>query len=110
MGKISAKANVSNTEDWQELQRYVSQFLQDCQNQVNGNLTFSDNLNVKFLDLSFSTANATRQIPHGLGRVPTMWISGNLSASAVIYQTKTSDNNNVYLAASAVCNVRILVI
>ncbi len=110
MGKISAKANVSNCTGWEDLMRYVSQFLQDCLNQVNGNITFQDNISARVVAATFATTNATVILPHGLGRVPLMWTSGNLTASAVIYQTKAADQNNVYLAASAVCSAKILVI
>ncbi len=110
MGKISAKANVSNCTGWEDLMRYVSQFLQDCLNQVNGNITFQDNISAKVVAASFPTINATVIVAHGLGRVPLMWTSGSISANAVIYETKAADQNNVYLAASAVCNAKILVI
>ncbi len=110
MGKISAKANVSNCVDWKDLMRYVSQFLQDCLNQINGNITFQDNISSKVVGASFPAANATVIVSHGLGRIPLMWTSGNVSASSIIYQTKAADQNNVYLAASAICNAKILVI
>ncbi len=110
MGKISAKPNVSNCTDWKDLMRYVSQFLQDCFNQVNGNLTFQDNISSRVIPVTFPVANATVIVPHGLGRVPLMWTSGSISASSVIYQISQADQNNVYLAASAICSAKILVI
>ncbi len=110
MGKIAAKPNVSNCTDWKDLMRYVSQFLQDCYNQINGNITFADNIQNGILSASFTVANGSVIVPHSLGRVPLMWTSGSISANAVIYQTKAADANNVYLAASAVCSAKILVI
>lgn len=110
MGKISAKANVSNCTGWEDLMRYVSQFLQDCFNQVNGNITFQDNISARVVPASFTIANATVILPHGLGRVPLMWTSGSITANSVIYETKAADQNNVYLAASALCSAKILVI
>lgn len=110
MGKISAKPNVSNCTSWQDLMRYVSQFIQDCFNQVNGNITFEDNISAKVVAAQFLVANETVTVSHGLGRVPLMWTSGNVSDDSVIYETQASDIKNVYLAASAVCNAKILVI
>lgn len=110
MGKISAKANVSNCTGWEDLMRYASQFLQDCANQVNGNITFQDNISSRVVPATFAVANATVIVSHGLGRVPLMWTSGSISANSVIYQTKAADQNNVYLAASVVCSAKILVI
>lgn len=111
MGKIISKANVSNCTGWEDLMRYVSQFLQDCATQVNGNLTVTDNLSQRVVGATFTAANSTLIVAHGLGRVPTMWLSGSqVGSTAVISETKPADQNNVYLAASAVCGAKILVI
>ncbi len=111
MARISAKPNVSNCTGWEDLMRYVSQFLQDCAQQINGNLTFSDNISNRIVGATFTVVNGTVIVPHGLGRLPSMWISGSqVGPTAVISETKPADNNNVYLAASAVCGAKILVI
>lgn len=110
MGKISAKSNISNCTGWEELMRYASQFLVDCANQINGNLTFQDNISSRIVGATFTVATGSVIVPHGLGRMPLMWTSGSLTANAVIYETRSADANNVYLAASAICGAKILVI
>jgi hypothetical protein len=111
MGKINAKPNVSNCTGWEDLMRYTSQFLQDCAAQVNGNLTFKDNLSIRLVGATFPTAFGTVIVPHGLGRTPQMWWSGSqVGSTAVISETRPADSNNVYLAASAICGAKILVI
>ncbi len=110
MAKVNSKTNVSNIQTLEELRRYTSISLSDIANAINGNLTFSENLQIQAIDVTFLTANTVSTVPHGLGRVPLMWISGNMSTNSVIYQGKAADASFLYLAASAASNVRILVI
>ncbi len=110
MAKVNSTTNVSNVESLDELKRFTAIALTDIANAVNGNLTFTDNLSIQAIDVTFPTANTVSTVPHGLGRVPLMWISGNISANSVIYQGHAADVNALYLAASAACSVRILVI
>jgi hypothetical protein len=108
--KINSRTNVGNVTSWEQLARFTSVALSDIQTAMNGNLTFSDNINMTMIDVTFSTANLVSTIPHGLGRVPLMWISGNITANSVIYQGSTADSVNLYVAASAACSARLLVI
>jgi hypothetical protein len=108
--RINSQTELSNLESWDQVARFATIALRDIKTALNGNITFADNLSAKFIDVTFSTANLVSTIPHSLGRVPLMWISGNISAESVIYQGKASDSVNLYLAASAACNVRIMVI
>lgn len=110
MAAINAKVDLGNVKSVDELKRYTSIALRDIQTQMNGNLTFGANIKCRFLDVQFNTANFMTPVPHGLGQVPVMWTSGNISASSVVYQTQSADATNLYLAASAVCSVRIMVI
>lgn len=110
MGKVTAKMSVANVETLEELKRYVSIALSDIALQINGGITFSDNISNKIIPFQFTAANSTFTIPHGLGRVPLFWTSGSITANSVIYQTQDPDGVSLYLAASAVCNAKILVI
>lgn len=110
MGKVNVQLSVGNVPTWEELKRFTSVALSAIGQQINGNLTFSDNLNVRFIDVTFPSANIVTAIPHNLGRVPIMWLSGNVDASAIVFEGQSADNTNVYLEASAACSARILVI
>lgn len=109
MGKVTAKLNVSNLEDVNQLGRYTSIALGDIGNQLNGNINLS-NLSATVVPFSFSKANTVYGVPHGLGRIPAIWMPGSIDANAVVYQSKASDNVNLYLEASATCNAKIFVI
>lgn len=110
MGKVSETGSVSNVEDTKELSRFVSIALKNIISQINGNLTFSDNISFKVFSVSFPAAATSYTFAHGLGRAPLIWISGDQTADASIFQSKASDSTNVYLQASAICDAKILVI
>lgn len=110
MGKISQTGSVANLNTLEDVKRFANQLFQNIITQINGRLTFSDNINAKVVDVSFDAANTVKIVPHGLDRVPLMWISGSVSVNAVIFQSRPADANNVYLEASAVCDAKILVI
>ena len=110
MAKINAKVELHNIETLEELVRFSSIALANIRDQVNGNLTFQDNISNRIIGATFVSANTTLQIQHSLGRVPLMWLTGNVSADSVIYQTREADQDFVYLAASAACGAKILLI
>lgn len=110
MGRVTAKVAVSNVQSLDDLKRYVSIALSDIALQINGGINFSDNISHRIIPFQFIEANLSYPIPHGLGRVPLIWQSGSITADSVIYQTQPPDVANLYLAASAICDVKILVI
>ncbi len=110
MGKIASTGSVSNLTTVDELARFSSISFASIITQINGNLTFGDNISAKVFDVTFSTANTEVQSAHGLGRTPLIWICGSLTANAVVFQSSAADNTNVYLEASAPCSAKILVI
>ena len=109
MGRVTARLDVGNVASLEELKRFVAIALKDIGEQINGNLNV-ENLSVQMLDVTFSSSGLVTRIPHSLGRPPLMWISGNLTGDSVIYEYKPSDATTLYLAASAPCSARILLI
>ncbi len=101
--------DVGNIGSWEELKRYASVNFKAISQTLNGNVNFTDNINCKFIDVTFRGANIVSSIPHGLGRVPIMWTSGNVTANAVVFEGDSADATNLYLEASAACSARIMV-
>lgn len=110
MGKVVAKPNVSNTKNWEELQRYSSIVIQDIVNQVNGNLTFSDNMNVTIVEHDFTAVNVPFAVEHGLGRVPKGYIVIGITANTAVYQLGLNDMTDqvIYLLVNGTCQARFM--
>lgn len=109
MAKI-IPSSVSNVTGVEDLKRFSDILFQSIIQQVNGNLSFTDNLSVSFLDVSFTSTSTETAFSHTLGRVPVMWIVGNQSASGSVYQTKGATDKLIYLASSAVLTAKIVLV
>lgn len=110
MAKATPLGTTSNLVNPQDIARYVSISISSIIQQVNGNLTFKDNINNEVIDVSFTTSTLVQTIPHNLGRVPTMWYVGNMTTSNRIFQRKPPDINFLYLSASAAIDAKVMVV
>ncbi len=73
MSKVATTQTVSNTEGLEDLKRYVSIQIDDILSEINGRLTFADNLRTRVLNIAFKSADAL-EVPHSLGAVPNGYI------------------------------------
>lgn len=110
MAQVVAKTNVSNCESWQELMRYTSIALTELRTQVNGNLNFSDNMFFRVVDVTFATASGETIVQHTLGRAPIIWLAGNISTDATVWQNAEPTSTQLNLSASLACSAKILLI
>lgn len=109
MSKIQSGSTISLVKP-EELTRYITQFLNEVVQVVNGRLEFNANIRGNFRDVSFTAANTNKAVSHGLGRTPQGYIVTKLSANMVVYDG-SSDNNEdtIYLRASAIGNATIFI-
>lgn len=104
MGKITTSANFSTVSKWEELRRFVSAFAGDVVNQINGKLSFQDNVQGQEFDLSFPVANQDVVVTHNLGYEPHGFFIVDLDAAAIIY-SNTAPNPVQSFFKSSVANV-----
>lgn len=110
MGKITLSSE--NPPNGQEgLSNWVAQFAKDTTQQVNGNITFRDNIRAVTLEIEFTSANADVIIRHPLNVVPTGYIVVGRDAVITIYDGSIP-NTNAYAVfrASAVGNCKIILL
>jgi hypothetical protein len=105
MGKVSAPNNFSSVQSWEELRRFASAFAADVFNQINGQLTFKDNLQGIDIDGSFPDANVSVGLKHGLGYIPNGFIVVANDSAAVIYNGIEKSTVDFIFLRSSVANV-----
>lgn len=110
MSRLSAKPNLSNVTDLEDLKRYTQQFLSDVFDRVNGQLEYDLNLRTKTVSVTFAASNTQVAVGHNLGKTPTGFIVAGLSVSATIYNGTTAfDKSNIYIKASAPCTAKVII-
>ncbi len=108
MGKLSTPVNFSTVSSWEELRRFVSNFCGDVFNQVNGKLTFADNLQGVTVDVAFTSPNVSVAVNHRLGYVPSGFLVVKNDSPAIIYNGGAIDTSTVmYLNASVATNATV---
>lgn len=76
---------ISNARTTDETQRYASISLQSIITALNGYLSFQDNMNGKFFSVVFTATSLTKDVPHGLGRVPVGYFVTSKTTNVNIY-------------------------
>lgn len=111
MAKIEASPDLGRIKGIEDLQRFLSTWVRDCHNVVNGSLEFGKNIIGTTSEVTFSAANTDTRIAHGLGRAPTGYLIIGQSASGSIYDgVAAADSTYLYLRASAAMRAKIIVI
>lgn len=111
MAKIKAATTLQNCEDLDQLRRFVGAFNEDAANQVNGRLTFGDNIkSTSTISVSFTGAGSI-EVPHSLGVVPQGFLVIYKTAGVDIYASSTTwTETKIFLTAGGAVNARIIVI
>ncbi len=102
MGKLSTPSNFSSVSSWQELRRFVSLFCSDVFNQINGHLTFSDNIQGTSVEVFFPQSNFSISVVHNLGYTPSGFFVVNVDGPAIIYRDidRSANNVNIFFKSS----------
>lgn len=107
--KITAAADVSNVKG-DDITRFVSAFLTQIQDIVNGNLSFGDNIKAQVVSANFTAANAQIQIGHTLGKAPIGYILVGSSVAMSLYNgTSANTDQLLYISSTAVGSASVLV-
>lgn len=107
--RITAGTDVDKVKP-QDMPRFTAIFLAQVVEALNGNLSFSDNLNAKLLTVTFTAANADVATIHGLGRVPAGYFVVGRTAAMIVYDgSSTNTSSLLYLRSSVAGTARIWV-
>ena len=112
--------NISNSETLQDLIRFTSASLTSIQSLLNGNLSFSDNINGKVdllnnVNVVMITAKfnapGSAGFPHSLGSVPRGYINAGQSNVLQIISDGSQPNtaSTIYLNAGSTGTVKVMV-
>lgn len=100
----------TNLKDIETLSTYSTRLFQSIVTAVNGNLTFLENMKCRIVVVDFTAADTEVQVLHGLGIIPAGYISVWQNAAASVYATTTTwTDRSIYLKASAICQVKLLI-
>lgn len=110
MGKIKTPLTISNVETLEDLRRYTSQALDEIVGAINGRISLSDNVQATIKSVTFSGANATVSVDHGLGTSPSGYFVVGLSTAITVFDgNRSSDSANLYVQASGAGTARLLI-
>ncbi len=109
MSRITVTTDMTQCKP-EELAKFLDHFCQNVEQVINGRLDFSTNLNCKLISITFSTANLSVPLDHGLGRVPAGYIVTSASAATSVYDSPVANTTStINLMASAPATVGLLV-
>ncbi len=100
MGKVSALANFSSVKTWEELRRFSSACVQDIVNQINGKVTFGDNIQGVDLSVAFPVGNTDVAVTHNLGYIPNGFFIVDIDSTGNVYRRTASTVTTIFLRAS----------
>lgn len=110
MSKVKSASDLGSLPTFEALRRWVSVYLQELSQIINGSLEFGVNIKGAFFDVSFEAANTEVRIAHGFGRIPQGYFVTNLNADVVIYNNGTLwDTTYVYLKSSGVADATLFI-
>jgi hypothetical protein len=92
------------------LREYTGNLAKDVIHQINGNITFQDNLRGSIIAVNFSDANTDKTIRHSLNRVPLGYLLIESDDQTTIYTgsiKKTTDT--ITLRSSAIAETTLFI-
>ena len=115
MGKIANTFNVSNVNSLDDLRRFSSILDADIINQINGNLSFQDNLRTAgSYVVTFKSAMDIQTVSHNLNMVPQGVIEIYRTAAIITYAPQgnayTWTSNQIFLQSNGAGSVTIYLI
>lgn len=109
MAKITASEKMDAL-DADDLPRWLTNFLREVKNILNGKINFRDNFDGQIVSVEFEAADTDTLVSTRLRRTPTSYIILGKSANMVIYDGDTdSSTGNIYLKASAIGTAKLLI-
>jgi hypothetical protein len=111
LAKVKSSPTLQSCKDVEELRRFVGAFNEDAVSQINGRLTFGDNIkSTAAISISFTGAGSI-EVPHSFGQVPEGFLVIYKTAGVDIYASSTTwTDTKIFLTAGGAVNAKIIVI
>lgn len=110
MGKITLVSENPPTTGLDQVTTWLATFAKDTIQQVNGNITFIDNIKCSILDVDFPVANQDVTFRHILGKVPVAYLLiGTDNPTALYTGTIAANNQTITLQSNAIATTKVLV-
>lgn len=115
MGRVKGVPSLSDVPTWQELRRYASIAIDRIMGQLNGGISFGENITASGPSVvTFASSADIQTVGHNLGRVPQGFIVVKLSAGITVYQPAGAENawqsDKIFLTASGAGTATLYVI
>jgi len=108
--KVIGPQDISNVSSWEQLRNFSSRSFQAILEAVNGQISFTENVDCSYQTVQFTAANTSVAVKHNLGRVAANYIVAGKSAEITVFDSGTSNEENVlYVQASGAGTVRLLI-
>lgn len=115
MGRVKGVPSLSEVPTWQDLRRYASIAVERIMGQLNGGLSFGENITASGPSVvTFASATDIQVVGHNLGRVPQGFIVVKLDAAITVYQPSGDENawqnDKIFLRASGAGTATLYVV
>ncbi len=115
MGKARQNYGTGKVGSWEDLRRFTSQVVESIIQQVNGNLSFTENLFTSGPSIvEFAGPNDVQMVMHNLRRVPLGYVVVNQNAPIIVYKPEGDQylwtEKRIFLQGSGVGQVTLFVL
>lgn len=108
--KIKTYQNLSNIETLQEYIRFASAAIGDIITEINGRLSFQENMQAQTLVVELPASGQQIGVPHGLGFVPNGYLVIKRNAAVTVYDGATENTKEtIYFRSTGAGQATVLV-
>lgn len=109
--RIGASGDLQNVKTLEDLKRYVTIFLGQVSDAINGKISVVDNIRGQIIAVTFPVANVTVQVAHTLGATPVGYLAISADSALSLYDGDSPNSKQfAYLKSSATGVARVLVL
>lgn len=115
MARITVANVLSNIPTMEDVQRFLSAFISQATQQINGNLQFNQNIaSSPMITVGFTNSSNIVGVTHTLGRVPIGFLVATQTAAASLYAAQGASylwtSNKIYLQSNVGVTASIFII
>lgn len=109
--RIGASGDLQNVKTLDDLKRYVTIFLGQVSDAINGKISVSDNIRAQTVFVTFAVSATTYAVPHTLNSTPVGYLLIGANSPLSLYDgASPSDRQTLFVQSSATGVAKILVL
>src|SRR6267142_6463697 len=90
--------DVKNVTSLDDVQRFISQTITQIVTIVNGKATFTDNIDCRLVNVTFTASAVDTQVTHNLGRTTVgYFLTGSSTPMSIYIGVNTGNINNIFV-------------